>query len=117
MRLARKRFQQLVAEALDAVPEPFQSRLDNVEVIVEEVPPPEIQSQFKGGLLLGLYQGVPQPRRSVMSMQLPDLISIYQRNIEAVCRSEAEIRRQVRDTVVHEIGHHFGLDEEELSDI
>ena len=88
--------------------------MKNVEVVVEEVPPPEVRSRFQGGLILGLYQGVPLNRRSHFSMGMPDKISIYKRNIERVCASAVEVRSQVQKTVMHEIGHHFGLNERQI---
>ncbi|RPI29286.1 MAG: metallopeptidase family protein [Acidobacteria bacterium] len=120
MRITLERFRELVAEALDEFPAEFGQYLDNVEVVVEELPSPEIQRQFQRSprdLLLGLYHGVPLTDRSVLGMQMPDLIYLYKRNIEAVCRSEAEIRRQIRATILHEIGHHFGMDEDQLRGI
>ncbi|HXK61750.1 MAG TPA: metallopeptidase family protein [Acidobacteriota bacterium] len=111
------RFRELVAEALDQFPDEFAQYLDNVEVVVEDLPSPEIQRRFRTSprhLLLGLYQGVPLTERSVLAVQMPDIIYLYKSNIEAVCRSEAEIRKQIRDTILHEIGHHFGMDEDQL---
>ncbi len=113
MQLSMDEFRKLVAEALDDLPEEFHRMLSNVEVVAEDHPPPDLQRRFDG-LLLGLYQGVPLNRRSVMGMQLPDKISLFRRNIQRVCRTPAEVRRQVQKTVLHEIGHHFGLNEREL---
>ncbi len=115
MRLSVDRFRDLVAEALDELPDRFRRVMDNVEVVVEELPPPEIQRRFSG-ILLGLYQGVPLDRRSVMGLHFPDKISIYKRNIESICRTSEEVRDQVKTTLMHEIGHHFGLNERELRD-
>lgn len=109
------RFQQLVREAVENLPEFFRERLQNVMVIVQDVPDPEIQREL-GDDLLGLYQGVPLTERSVFHEPLePDLICIYQKNIESIADSEEEMRRQVRITVIHEIGHYFGLDEDQLA--
>ena len=116
MELSLTRFRELVVEALDDLPEGFRQHLSNVEVVVEERPPLDIARRF-AGLLLGLYQGTPLPRRSFMAVAMPDKISIYKGNIERICSSEEAIRTQVRDTVIHEIGHHFGLTEEELKDV
>jgi predicted Zn-dependent protease with MMP-like domain len=117
MRVTTERFRALVAQAIDRLPPEFAERLDNVDVVVEDYPDEETQARFPGGFLLGLYHGVPLTGRSIMVTRMPDIIYIYKRNIERICRSEAEIRTQVRDTLLHEIGHHFGLDEEELRDI
>jgi predicted Zn-dependent protease with MMP-like domain len=110
------RFERLVAQALDRLPGRFRRCLDNIEVVVEESPPPEIANRYPG-LLLGLYHGVPLTQRSTMSFQMPDLIYLYKGNIERVCATEAQIRRQIRATVLHEVGHHFGLDEQELRNV
>lgn len=104
----------MVAEALDELPEEFHRLMKNVEVVVEDFPPRHVLSQFKRGLILGLYQGVPLNRRSHFSMGMPDKISIYKRNIERICASDDEVRQQVRKTVMHEIGHHFGLNERQI---
>jgi predicted Zn-dependent protease with MMP-like domain len=116
MRVTMERFRELVAQALDQFPPEFAHRLDNVEIVVEEVPDPALQEQFPGRLL-GLYHGVPLTERSLMSLRMPDIIYVFKRNIESICRTEAEIREQVRMTVLHEIGHHFGMDEDQLRDI
>ncbi len=69
-------------------------------------------------LLLGVYRGVPATQRSVFDLSTgPDTIVLYQKNIEAVCSSDDEIREQVRRTVIHEIGHYFGMDEDQLRDV
>lgn len=115
MRVSEERFRELVEQAMKSLPEQFFERLDNVEILVEDAPDPETQSRFPG--LLGLYRGVPQTERSTFHLGLmPDVISIYKRNIERLCRTEAEIRREIRKTLLHEIGHHFGLSEEDLED-
>jgi predicted Zn-dependent protease with MMP-like domain len=69
-------------------------------------------------LLLGVFHGVPTTRKSIFDLPTgPDHIVLYQKNIEAVCSSEAEVREQIRLTVIHELGHYFGLDEEQLKDV
>jgi len=110
----RERFEQLVSEVLDSLPEPFRSRLANLAIMVEDSPPRE---PYRGGLLLGLFSGVPRTLKSVFSAGPPDHIFLYQKNIEAVCRTEAQIVEQIRDTLLHEIGHYFGLNEDELRNI
>lgn len=94
--------------------------LQNVEVVVESRPTGEdlkLAGIEPGGTLLGLYQGVPQTERgSWYGSVLPDRIVIYQRPIEAIARTPREIRRQVRITLMHEIGHYFGLDEEAIAE-
>ena len=114
----RERFIGLVARAVDSLPEEFHSRLENIDVVVEEQPTPRQLSEVKlkrGITLLGLYQGVPLPWRSrSYGMVVPDKITIFQRPIEAQCRNDVEIRSQIRGTVLHEIAHHFGIDDDRL---
>jgi predicted Zn-dependent protease with MMP-like domain len=113
------RFEELVALALETLPDEIAARIDNVDIEVQEWPTRE-QARAAGarGLLLGLYQGVPLTRRhSSYGMVLPDRITIFQGPIEAISRSEAELVDQVRDTVVHEVAHHFGISDERLHEI
>jgi predicted Zn-dependent protease with MMP-like domain len=109
--MEQKKFEELVAQALDGLPQAFREKLTNVAIIVEDSPPAEPK---RGGLLLGLFHGIPRTEKSVFSSTPPDRIFLYQRNIEAVCRSETEVRRQIRVTLLHEVGHYFGLSEDEL---
>ncbi len=111
-------FARLVAEALDTLPPEIAAQMENVEVVVEPYP---TRAQLaagrvrRGQTLLGLYEGVPRTQRTAhYGLVLPDKITIFQRPIEAACHTEAEMRNQVRRTVVHEIAHHFGLDDEAL---
>ena len=108
--MERSKFEALVAQALDGLPKTFREKLTNVAIIVEDRPPQEPD----GGLLLGLFHGIPRTEKSVFFSSPPDRIFLYQRNIEAVCASEAEVRRQIRETLLHEVGHYFGLREDEL---
>ncbi len=115
--MERERFVDLVEEVLDALPEQFRERIQNLAVMVEDRPAENI-AQSRKGLVLGVYQGVPATQKSVFDMSYgPDRIVIYQKNIEAVCSTEAEIRHEVRQTVLHELGHYFGMDEEQLKDV
>jgi predicted Zn-dependent protease with MMP-like domain len=109
--MERRKFEALVAQALHGLPRTFREKLTNVAIIVEDSPPKEAESR---GLLLGLFHGISRTEKSVFSSTPPDRIFLYQRNIEAVCASEAEVRRQIRATLLHEVGHYFGLSEEEL---
>lgn len=114
----RSRFEELVHEALEDLPKLYAEKLENVAVVVEEMPTHEQRVKLRlppWALLFGLYEGIPKPKRgSGYTMVLPDKITIFQKSIEAVSRTEEEVRAQVRATVLHEIGHHFGLSEEEL---
>jgi predicted Zn-dependent protease with MMP-like domain len=112
--MTRETFEALVEQALQDLPAPFRERLTNVAIIVEDLPPEGLETK---GLLLGLFHGVPQTEKSVFYAGLPDHIFLYQKNIEAVSRSEEGVRRQIRATLLHEVGHYFGLNEEELRDV
>ncbi|MFQ6116852.1 MAG: metallopeptidase family protein [Candidatus Bipolaricaulia bacterium] len=113
----RARFEELVGEAVAGLPKFFKERLENVAIIVEDWPGPEVQGRFRGRVL-GLYHGVPRPQRSVWAQYpSPDMIYIYRKNIEAICRTEEEIKAQVRETVIHEIGHYFGLTDERIREL
>ena len=113
-----REFEELVAQALDGLPEEFAKALSNVEVIVEIWPTEgDLQSArvSSGMTLFGLYHGVPQTKRANYNATLPDKISIFAGPIVAVHGDNPEaIKQQVRDTVLHEIGHHFGMNEEEI---
>lgn len=105
-----ERFEYLVASALDSLPERLGAVMRNVAVTVEHNPGP------RG--LLGLYQGVPlTSRTSSYAGVLPDRIIIYRQAICAICWTEAEVAEQVRKTVVHEVGHHFGISDERLEEL
>jgi predicted Zn-dependent protease with MMP-like domain len=114
----RAAFEQLVSEALESLPDEVLGWLDNVAIVVGQWPTPQQLAQAdlrRGELLFGLYVGVPKTSRGVTYGEtIPDKIVIFQGPIEQVYRTPAQIRAQVRRTVLHEIGHHFGLDEGEL---
>jgi predicted Zn-dependent protease with MMP-like domain len=109
--MERRKFEALVAQALRGLPKAFREKLSNVAIIVEDLPPEQAE---RGGLLLGLFHGIPRTEKSVFFSSPPDRIFLYQRNIEAVCSNEEEVRRQIRATLLHEVGHYFGLSEDEL---
>ena len=119
--MERKYFERLVAEAANALPQEFQELLHNIEVVVEDGPTSEQLAEAglkSGDSLLGLYEGVPLTERgSHYGMVLPDKISIFQRPIENACRSDAEIKAEVRRVVLHEIAHYFGFDDERLDEL
>jgi predicted Zn-dependent protease with MMP-like domain len=111
------KFKQLVAEALDLLPKEFSEKLNNVSVTIDDFPTVYQLRKAKippGALLFGLYEGVPQTKRGVYYSSIPDKITIFKNAILQICSTEEEIRAQVRSTVIHEIGHHFGLSEEDL---
>jgi predicted Zn-dependent protease with MMP-like domain len=105
-----ERFEAMVVEALDGLPDELGELMSNVAVTVEHERGP------RG--LLGLYRGIPLPRRTTAyAGVLPDQITIYRRAICAVCRTESEVVEQVRRTVIHEVGHHFGIGDARLREL
>ncbi len=107
-------FERLVARALDELPPAFAARLTNVAVMVEARPSREVAREL-GDDILGLYHGASELQQSpIAPYELPEVIILYQENIEAICRTDDEIVEEVRKTVIHEIGHHFGLSDEEM---
>ncbi|NIM04667.1 MAG: hypothetical protein GTO55_01910 [Armatimonadetes bacterium] len=121
MRLSREEFAELVTQALEGVPDEFLEKLQNVYVTVEDNPSAEDYEKAHlpaGVQILGLYHGVPLGRRSPFSpMSMPDRITIFQRPIEARSRSRADIIKQVRRTVLHEIAHHFGISDKRIREL
>src|SRR5712671_6055387 len=118
--MKREHFVKVVEKALDSLPQEFRSRIRNVAVLVEDMPPnqPSPASGKQRRLLLGVFQGVPTTKKSIFNLPTgPDHIVLYQKNIEAVCSSDAEVCEQIRLTVIHELGHYFGMDEEQLKDV
>jgi predicted Zn-dependent protease with MMP-like domain len=109
--IAAERFEELVADALDEIPEALGRLMDNVWVTVEDVP------EIAG--LLGLYDGVPLTERDggYAGMVMPDRITLYRIPICAMCRTEAQVVEVVRDTVIHEVAHHFGIDDDRLDEL
>ena len=115
--LSRTVFERLVGEALDGLPAPFARMLDNVAVVVEEEPDPQLLDEMgmdEDEELLGLYLGVPLPERGSQYQALPDRVAIYRGPVLRLCGSRREVVREVRDTVIHELGHYFGLEDEEM---
>lgn len=104
-------FERLVAVAIDDVPEPFASALDEVAVVVEERSPADAPD------LYGLYTGVPLIEGPPFSGTLPARIAVYRDPLAQHCRDRAELVEQVRVTVLHELGHHLGLDEDRLDEL
>ncbi len=125
--MKREHFVRLVEEVLDSLPMEFRKRIHNLAVIVEDRP--KMRKKARGlvekigphkprSLLMGVFRGVPATQKSVFDLSIgPNRIVLYQRNIEAVCRNDAEIRHEVRQTVLHELGHYFGMDESQLKDV
>jgi len=106
------RFEELVADAMDGLPDWVHERLDNVDVLVEDEPPADQPN------LLGLYEGIPLTGRGFgYSGVLPDRITIFRASIEAHARTDEDLRRLVAETVVHEVAHFFGISDDRLLEL
>jgi predicted Zn-dependent protease with MMP-like domain len=111
MEMSRQRFEELVADALDLLPEEFATAMDNVVVLVEDNDP-------ANPTLLGLYHGIALTERtSQYGGVLPDRITIYREPILAMCDAEQEVVEEVAITVIHEVAHHFGIDDARLHEL
>ena len=107
--VGRERFEELVGEALDSIPAGLTALIDNCVVLVEEEPPEDDPD------VLGLYDGTPLTERdSTYSLVVPDRITLFRGPLLEMCEDEEEVVREVRITVVHEIAHHFGIDDDRL---
>ena len=119
--MRRQEFAQLVAAALDELPRQFRRQMQNIAVIVETAPSRALlkaMDLWPDHTLLGLYQGVPLPDRGQSyGNVLPDQITIFQQPIEALYRTPEEIQTAVRETVIHEVGHYFGLDDARIDEL
>jgi predicted Zn-dependent protease with MMP-like domain len=112
------RFEELVGDALDSIPPELGDELENVAVVVEDWPTPE-QLEGRGGTLLGLYEGVPLTERGPLSYAgvMPDHITIFRGPLCEIAHDEDDLAEQVRVTVLHEVGHYFGMDDEQLHEL
>lgn len=121
MKVTEKEFEELVTEAISSLPEKFRERMENIAVVIEDLPSQELLREMKIRSpygLLGLYRGVPYSRRGFWYRNvLPDKIIIFKKPIEIRCRNKEEIKESVRKVVIHEIGHYFGLGEADLRKI
>jgi predicted Zn-dependent protease with MMP-like domain len=121
MKLARKEFEELVVLALRKLPRFFKKKMKNVDVVVEDRASRDLLSEM--GLrspfeLLGLYQGVPLDQRGFYyGNVLPDKITLFQIPIESICQTREEIEERVKEVVIHEVGHYFGLDDNRLREL
>ena len=121
MKLTRDEFEALAVLALKRLPKFFKKKMKNVGVVVEDRAPRDLLTEM--GLrssyeLLGLYQGVPLDRRGFYyGNVLPDKITLFQIPIESICQTKEEVEEKVREVVIHEIGHYFGLDDERLREL
>lgn len=117
LRMSDEDFEKLLGEALDSLPEEFAEKLENVGVTFENWPSPRQMAKLglgRGSLLFGLYEGIPLTKRANYTGVLPDKITIFKYPILMVSRNEEDVRRRVRRTIMHEIGHHFGLSDQDM---
>ena len=116
--VTRERFEELVAEALDSVPDELAEYMENVAVVVQDWPTAAQQAPHTG-MLLGLYEGVALTRRGPMSYSavMPDRITIFQGPHCRITHSEDGLRHRIATTVIHEIGHHFGISDDRLREL
>ena len=113
-------FESIAQAVFDSLPEAFRHNIENVHIVVEDTP--ELRTMHKAGvrsgaLLLGLYEGIPLNKRGTtygMYPAIPDKITLYKRNIEAVASGEDQLRAKIREVLIHEIAHYFGMNEEEV---
>ncbi len=119
--MKRERFELLVEEALEQIPEKFTKLFSNITVLVKDRAPQDVHKQTgisNHNLILGTYHGVPYKHRGpYYGNTPPDVITLYQKSIEDICNSEDDIKDKIKEVVLHEVGHYFGLKEKELKDI
>jgi predicted Zn-dependent protease with MMP-like domain len=107
--MSPEEFELLVERALKDIPTELRSAMDNVVVLIDDTSPP--------GPLFGLYQGVPLTARGRYAAAMPDRITIFKETICAACETTEQVKRQVRKTVIHEVGHHFGIGDARLREL
>jgi len=114
----KQRFEWLVAKAVDSLPDEFSTKLENIDVVVQDQPTPSQLAEVRlkrGETILGLYQGVPLTKRSRhYGMVAPDKITIFQKPIETRCNNDTEVKAEIMRIVQHEIAHHFGISDARL---
>lgn len=119
--LSEEEFEQVVTDAVESLPDEFKTKLDNVDIVVEDYPPRSVLMKKKvRGLLLGLYQGIPPKYRTSrygVRPVMPDKISLYKKNIERICSTREQVHERIRKTLLHEIGHHFSLSDPDLRNL
>ena len=119
--MTREKFEQLVAEAITLIPRRFRREMKNIAIIVEDEPSDELLEEMEiepPDSLYGLYQGTPLPERTATwGNTLPDCVTLFQRPIEEDCENDDDVRMVIGETLIHEVGHYFGLSEEEIEEI
>ncbi len=112
--MTKEKFEEIVKEGISQIPEKFLKKLENVAIVIEDEPTSYQLRKLKvreNSIIFGLYEGIPQTKRGNYGQVLPDKITIFQKAIEEYANSEEEIKEMVKNTVWHEIAHHFGMDE------
>jgi predicted Zn-dependent protease with MMP-like domain len=118
--MQRKAFESLVDQAIRGLPSEFRDKLQNVEVVIEDWPSRELLQRMaidEGDGLFGLYEGVPLTERGFSPPLYPDRIWIFQKSIEEACETDEDITEEIRVTLLHEVAHFFGIDDEHLDEI
>ena len=112
----RPAFEKLVEKALERLPKKFKKKLRNIMIEIEDRPLQEALDDMgiESGTLFGLYQGVPLTERDTFYSALPDRVLVFRGPILRACESRREVLREIRETVQHELGHYFGMEEEDL---
>ncbi len=120
--MEKQEFEAVVEEAFDALPREIIERIENVHVVVEDVPDDATTQKLRlssKSMLLGLYEGIPLNKRGTgygMSAVVPDKVTLFKRNIEAVAGSRDEVRAKIREVLIHELGHYYGMNEQQVRD-
>jgi predicted Zn-dependent protease with MMP-like domain len=118
--MTNEEFEKAAADAFDALPEVFKGRIENVHIVVEDFPSEETRRKVglsRHALLLGLYEGVPLPHRGQgygVSATIPDKITLYKKSIESVLQPGETLAGKIREVLIHEIAHYFGMNDDEI---
>ncbi|HYS24157.1 MAG TPA: metallopeptidase family protein [Vicinamibacterales bacterium] len=119
--MTREQFEQLVADAIRLIPKRFRREMKNIAIIVDDEPSAELLEEMEidpPDSLYGLYQGTPLPERTAgWGNTLPDCVTLFQKPIEEDCDDDDDVRMVIGETLIHEVGHYFGLSEEEIEEI
>jgi predicted Zn-dependent protease with MMP-like domain len=120
LNISHQEFEKTVQQALEELPEEISKALENIDIFIEETPGHEIGEgfRFSANHLLGLYTGIPKNHRGpYYGNVLPDRIYLYKKNLESYCRSHQALKEQIQRTVLHEIGHYFGINDKRLREL
>ena len=117
--MKREQFEEVAQQAFDSLPDQFRNSIENVHIAVEDYPSEDQIGRTRSDKysLLGLYQGIPLTNRGTwygVNPTIPDIITLFQKNIESVCRNEGEVQNKIVEVLFHEIGHYFGMDEKQI---